>query len=68
MRKKTVRSAAVVLAAAMVAGLIDKSERGYNDDQIRAFLSALRAHADHGLRLNREQMETLKDYTQEMHK
>lgn len=52
------------LAAAMVAGLIDKSEHGYNDDQIRAFLSALRAHTDHGLRINREQMETLKDYTQ----
>ena len=52
------------LAAAMVAGLIRKSEHGYDDEQIRALLSALRAHTDQGLLLNREQMETLKDYTQ----
>lgn len=47
-----------------MAGLIRKSEHGYDDEQIRALLSALRAHTDQGLLLNREQMETLKDYTQ----
>jgi hypothetical protein len=52
------------LAAAMVAGLIDKSEHGYDDEQIRALLSALRAHTHQELRLNREQMEALKNYTQ----